>query len=176
MKSLLTNLKNNNKIVSIYSDTYNTDKFSCGFIANISDEFLIIKNISPCGKYDGFLLKSIEKIYRVEFEGKYEKMIERLYEIQNQKHEEIPKFSGTLLNDLLIFSNKNSFVITIELCDSNLDDIQGYVSKMDDTKVKIESLDENGENDGFSYVMIDDITHISCNTENEIKLKLLNKQ
>ncbi len=175
MRDLLNNIKKGKKVASIFTDMDNTDKCSTGFIGNVSDDFVVIKHISPSGKYDGFLLKSMEKIYRVDFNGEYENRVQYLYRLQNQNHKEIAEKYSSLILDIIDFAEKNSVVISLELYNSGHDDIQGYIKDVDNERLEIRRLDDSGKEDGISMVNISDITYISCDTENEIVLDLLFK-
>ena len=169
----LKKLKENNEIVSLYTNFNEPDKFWAGFIGRISDEFLMLNSISSSGRYEGFRINKISDIYKIEFGGKYQGKLKRLYLLQNQKHETVNNISEDLISDLLIFAREKKLVVTIQTRDSGYDDVIGYVEDMADETIKIKLLDEFGDEDGFSVLNKNDITLLAC--DNDMVLKLLSE-
>ena len=58
IKERLLYFKESKKIVSLYSNCEQTNKFSVGFIKAVSNDFVAIAHITPCGMYDGFMQKT----------------------------------------------------------------------------------------------------------------------
>jgi len=51
---------------------------------------------------------------------------------------------------------------------------QGYVKEIQNDNIIFEEVTENGENDGQTIFLINDISKIACLSKNEKLLKLLN--
>lgn len=162
--------------ISIFTDVDNTDKFSFGFVQEISDEHILINCISPFGFYDGYTIRNRANIYRIEYQNNYGKKLHKLYQIRNQKHQLITRKTDNLIADLIHFAKKENFIVSIELHNSDTDDLQGYISNVKDTIIAIEQIDEYGKNNGKSMILLEDITKISCDSDQEIMLKLLSER
>ena len=66
-------------------------------------------------------------------------------------------------------------VVTIELNDSGYDDLQGFISSIQEDIVIIKQLDDDGNADGESIVYRDDITCVFCDSDKEMSIKLLSE-
>ena len=53
---ILEKSKKKNKIIFIYSNKFETNKFSVGYIIEMDETYYIIARISPYGEYDGYEL------------------------------------------------------------------------------------------------------------------------
>ena len=169
----LTQLQKNNIVVSVYTNEYNTNKFSTGFIYGLSTEYVILAHIESGGMYDGYSAFKLDEIYSLEYDGDYERKILELYTIRKQRHGKISMDGSNPISNLLDFAFSNNYVITIELHDSNLNDVQGVVEKIEEEVIIIKSINEFGKNSGKKIVNINHITHIFCDTDTEIALRLL---
>ena len=64
-------------------------------------------------------------------------------------------------------------VVTIELWDSGLDDVQGFVGAVGDKTVTIRQLDDGGKSGGEIEILPEAITALMCDEENGQALKIL---
>ncbi len=175
MKNKIKEFKNTKNIVSIFDDYENTDKFSAGFIVDISDDHILLEHVSPYGLYDGFMVKEIKNVYRITYCGKYERKLDYLYKVQKQSHSKIKSLSDSVLMNLLLHAQNNKLVTTVELFDSELEDIQGYVSNISEELIVFDTVDDYGKIDGKSIIKINDITYLTCDSDKEMSIKLLSK-
>ena len=169
----------NRELVSIHSDTSDYGSFAVGYIVGYNEEHYILALISPYGRYDGFVVRERKSIVSVEHGGKYENKIKRLAAYYKTKHEELDLSEDNLYLSMLNFANERNYIVAIELNDGGYQDCIGYVKSIDaesgDKSCIISLLDEYGENDGEAVLLIDDITELSVNTEDEIRLKILHE-
>ena len=170
---ILKKSKGNNEIVSLFTELNEPDNFWAGFVGRISDEFIMLNGVCSRGRYEWFRINKISDIYKIEFGGKYQEKLEKLYLLQNQNHKPVTKLSEDLISDLLIFAKENKLIATIQIRDSGYDDIIGYIEDLTDETVKIKLLDEFGDEDGFSVFNKNDITLLAC--DNDMTLKLLSE-
>jgi hypothetical protein len=169
----LLSAKNNNIPVSLYTDNKDTEKYSFGFIQRVSDDWVLLASISPFGFYDGFVIKKHENVYRCESKDKYGERIYQLYQLRKQKHSIVDVVSNNLLLDLIQYAQKNQFVVSFKLCDSECDDIQGFIADIQDGLITIEQLDDDGNTNGESIISFEDVTCLACDSDNEMTIKLL---
>jgi hypothetical protein len=176
LKQELTACMKTNTLVSIFSNELDTTKFSAGYIQRIGENHLILNHFSTTGAYDGFLTKNIDDIIQITKNGKYEKKIEKLYNLKNQpakKHKIIPELSENIFTDLISFAEKENLLVALELKDSGRNDVLGLVSEINGTLIKIKVVDDYGEFDGESIIDVEDITFVECDSEDLRNVQLI---
>lgn len=161
------------KIVSFFTNEEETGKFSTGFIGGIFQKEIIINHITPCGHYDGYFVKRIDNILKVEFETLYTNKIEKLYRLRNSTHDKTEKVTDNGFLDIIIFSKENNKIISVELLESGVNNAVGYVESFSNEFVSIKQVNEYGDYDGLCLIKLDDITHLVCDSEEENSLDLL---
>lgn len=166
-------IKENKEIAAYYTNDSHTDKFLVGYLIEFNDDYFILAHISPQGTYDGFLLKEINSIYRVETKNLYLNKILTLAKYYNTTHEKIDFENKNLVLEFLLFAKKQNYVVSLELLNSNNLDSVGYIERLEKDYCEIKQLDDYGQLDGFSLIYYSDIVDIRCNTEDEIILKIL---
>mgnify|MGYP006900180291 CR=1 FL=1 len=104
---------------------------------------MLIAHISMHGCYDGYILKRIDDLYRVDVDGKYEQKIGRLYSIKGQSHPpiSIDASDRSLLQTLLNFAKQARLIVTFEFADECL---SGFVESMRHETVDLRIVDEYG--------------------------------
>ena len=107
-----------NKIVaSFYCNGGGKCEVLVGYIERYNDDEILIAHISSHGNYDGFILKHLADIYRIEYAGKYEKKIEKLYpcsftvsiRLKYTKNKKRQKVFQPLIFDIRFFICYNPF-------------------------------------------------------------------
>ena len=171
--SCLTASYRNKKIVLLYTNAEQTQIFSAGIISEIFDNEVIISHYLPNGKYDGYIVKRISDIYKIETDSKYAEKIEILSKINETKHDQLCRVKENGFSTLLTYAYETKKVVTIELVDSGNNDAIGFVQQINDKYCTISMLDDYGENDGVSVFNIEDISHLSCDGDDEFVLKQL---
>lgn len=170
MNKYYKNFMKNKDLVCVYSDTNDSESFSAGYIVGVSEEDIILYHLTPNGKYDGYILLPIENIFLTEFNTKYTKKLESIY--KNILNNDIMYFdSETLKLSLLKYAYENDFVCEIQLINSGLNDVVGKIFEFDEMLVKVEKYTEYGENDGEAIFDINNITRLSCDSEESQTLK-----
>ena len=166
-------IKNMDLLALIYSDPENTDSFSAGYISCIFSDDIIINHITSYGRYDGFVVKRIEDIYRIETKSKYCTKLSKLAKQYNNLYDSISIHNDSGILSLLWFALKKEKYVSIGLCDNDLVDFSGKVISVDSKTVKVQSYDEYGDSDGENVFSIEDITFVSCDGEDENMLMIL---
>lgn len=173
----LSKIKGTDAVVGVYTDPLNTDKFSAGFLSDFNSEYILIESLTPLGKYDGYLLRNMSSVYRIDTEGTYETQLGFLAKHNKILHTKVSAdSSGGIRDDFFKFAWTNSKIISIELHDSGYSDIIGYIAEYDKKNCYIKRINHTGGFDGYSFIYLDDITKISCDGEEERKLDILYKK
>lgn len=159
-------------VISVYTDASDTEKFSAGFYLGNDDTDILLAHITPYGKYDGYLTKRIDDVFLVETGNQYCEKLAKLFSLQNQKYEQIFK-NEFIIIDLISWAQKNHKIVSIELVDSGCFDVQGYIQSFESGLIKITCIDDFGKNNGISYVKLQDISSIVCDSEKEYSINIL---
>lgn len=170
MKDLLERIKLQNKTVSLYGNTANTSSFIFGSVISVSESQVLLYLISPSGDFDGFLLESIDNIYRVEIDDQYSEKMHKLV-----KSESLFSYPDKLLSNtpadltmrMLQYVNQEEKVVSIELLNSGIVDVTGLVQEISKDMCQIQQIDEFGNADGITYIYLQDITQISTDSSDE---------
>jgi len=175
----LKRLMQEHSIASIYPSINYPDKCSVGFIEGISSEHIIMKHISRNGFYDGYVIRRIDDIFRVDFGGQYEKKILTLYTAQNQKHDSLIDVEineeTDILKECLMSSMKKNYVVSLFIDETeNEEYFYGWVKDVSHEEVIISRISSEGEDDGTAIIKACEITALNCDTDDEIVLKILN--
>lgn len=160
----------NKMAASFYSNENDPDAHLTGYIEAYNETELLIAHISYYGMYDGYILKRIDDIYRIDFGGKYEEKIKKLYKLKNQRHRDLNISDEYILEPLLEFAKKNELVVSFEL-DGYV--ISGFVEELREGCVRVRKVDEYGEPGGESVLEIDAVLTIAVDTDDEQNIKLL---
>lgn len=176
MKEKLLELQRQNKNILIYC-CEDSNKFLYGKLLSVNDcEFALIM-YTPCGEYDGIIVKSIEDITRIEYDGQYDQKMQKVLS-RNLDAEKYIIDNSLITSSILELSLKLNKIVSIELLGSGYDDVVGFVDEISDNKCTVKLIDEYGYEDGYSFILISDITQVMFDGEREslfLKLWQINK-
>lgn len=139
----------------------------------------MMQSISPEGSSDGYIVRRTNDIFRVDFDGVYERKIGLLYKLRNQTHSSSLDHSNITANsnlfyEVLMEAKEQKSVVSISL-DAAQDSITGFVKNIDyrSLTTSILRLTEQGEKDGIVSFSIEDIEKSDYDTSDERLLQLL---
>lgn len=170
MIELLTKFCELGKLVSVYMDSQNTTNFIFGRIICINNDNIAINMISPTGYYDGILVKSTEEIIRLEIDDEYGQKIKKLYQQNDCKDNAIILNNKDIIGSMLNIAKQSKKIISCELINSEKNDIVGFVEDVVNGICTIKQVNSYGYDDGFSYIMVDDISQITYDSSDEQSL------
>lgn len=171
MKEKLLKLQKQNKNVSIYCCDDNNN-FIYGKILSVNDSEFALLMYTPSGNYDGIIVKSIDEIIRIEYDGQYEQKMQK-FMLRNIDAESYCIDGFLITNSILELSLKLNKIVSIELLKSGYDDVVGFVDEICDNKCTVKLVDEYGYEDGYSFILISDITQVMLDGERENLLQKL---
>ena len=168
-----------NLLVSIYTNQWEPDYFSTGFVDAISDQEVVLSHVTPDGLYDGYIVRKLDDLFRVDIGGLYEQRLYLLYTLQKQSHLKLIKKRKTgdanLFQEVLLCARKQNYVVSLCIDETDTQDgITGWISEVSDDEVIIAKISYEGHNDGFSIVPMNQISKINCDTTDERVIKILN--
>ena len=160
------------EIVSIYNYDDN-EKFDVGFILAASEEYYIIKNINEEGKYNGYILGEMSNISALGVRENYLYNILVLYDMAKRRHLLKDIEGSNLIVELLNYSKKENYIISLEVNNSGNFDVQGFISSVDEKCIIVDKINDDGKKDGYIYIDTESVNSIRCDTRNERILKKL---
>lgn len=173
MEHLIRNFSESRKLVSLYFDDSNRQKFACGRIIYANERQFAVELISPNGTFDGILVRNIDCITRVEFDGQYHEKITKMMRTRYSECFHYDIKGASLFVCLLKIAAQTKEVISVEILDSGIYDITGVVDHVKDGICTIRLIDEYGYEDGCSVCQVGDITQIVYASEDENRIRSL---
>ena len=164
MREKLAELKRLSENVCVYSDDCN--KFNYGRLLAVNDYDFAMLMYSPSGKYDGIIVRQIDDITRIEYGGQYEEKMQKLIDTDIDP-ESISLDTENIAVSLLKLAFKQEKIVAVELLDSGFENAVGFVEEISDSGCVIALVDEYGYQDGHCFFLINDITQILLDTEEE---------
>ena len=162
-------------LATFYCNNGNVQTILVGYVEKFNDSEILIAHISPRGFYDGFILKHIEEIQRIDYDSDYEKKIARLYNLRGRSHTAIQTFDpkdDEIIYSLLDFAKQNDYVVSLEFTQ---DSISGFVNGYSDDVVYIDAINDYGAENGIAIIDINEVLTVSVDTDHEQDLRLLTK-
>lgn len=172
MKEVIEDIYKNKTLCAIYEE--DLSKFAVGYLMQISDNEIIMQEISPYGEDDGLTLFLIENIRKIEIDNKYLAAIKLLscdiedYVIQRNRDLD-------LLSNVLEYSMKKEYIVSIELSNEGYYDCIGIINHMNNQTLKVDAIDEYGESEGSIFVNFSEITKMTINSLDDRKRNKLYK-
>ncbi len=172
--SVFSNEFTKGQIMSFYDQTVEDGVFHVGRYLCKDDDFVLFQAISTRGYDDGLYLIPTDYIFRIDIDDDYTKRIERLFALQKQHCPEL-SFSGekSILIQLIDYAEKNRLVTSLFFEDG--EDITGQMIDVDPEgdRVRVQMLTQDGEKNGTSFVSIDRIEKVVCDSGLERMIEML---
>jgi len=159
--------------ISIYNDSENSDKCCLGYVQAVNEEWVLTKEISPDGHFDGYCTQRFEEIFRVEQDTKYIKKLAILYELKKEENSEFMlNFSENILSNALDSAIQNHIITTIWV-NNDSGTITGYVTEYQDDMVTLQQINDFGEKNGLVIIYEKDIEQVTLGAEDDADIDKL---
>ena len=172
-REVLRHAQEAEKIVCLYTSR-DSENFAAGFVEAVSENHVILRSLTPHGRYDGWLLRVLENVCRIDSGGRYEEKLVSLFRARDQNH---PAFlpstdeATDLGSEMLICAQRGDYAVRIDIGAD--DDNEGFVKSVEATTITIERFDVNGHIDSESVIELEYIEKIAVDDEDLQDLKLL---
>ncbi len=172
-REVLERAKTEEKIVCLYSNPY-SDKFAAGFVEAISENHVVLRHLTTHGRYDGWVLRALEDLCRIEYGGRYEETLLSLFRARGHSH---PAFlhatdeSSDLTAEMLLCAQRNDLAVIIDTGSDN--DSWGFVKSVETTTVTIEKFNVDGQIDSEAVIELEHIGRVTVDDEDMQDLKIL---
>jgi len=173
MFQVLMNLCEKQKYACIYANLEERTKFIFGQITAVNEDEVAIRMLTPNGEEDGIVAKQVTDIIRLETDCRYAESMIKLSNTIKKQLKMYPLQQEHIFFSLLTFAQKNRRVVSIEILNSGLDDIVGFIEQCSEEICTVLQVDQYGREDGYSFVALSDITQISCDSEEERRTFIL---
>ncbi|CAN5597355.1 hypothetical protein BH11ARM2_BH11ARM2_34680 [soil metagenome] len=171
---LLNDAQDVGRAVAVYSDSEETSGYEVGFVGHVDGDHLTLNALTNRGEADGMRYYSLDEIVRVDTETSYIARLELLYEYResvfNFEFAKGPRGSQDLRGQLL---HAQEMGTVIHLVDSGDVGPTGLVLSVGEDHVEIERLTSNGERDGRTVMLFEDIAKAHFGRKNEQVLGFL---
>ena len=148
-----------NGLLEIYAQE-DDSKFDLGNLLYFDDEWLLLECFDNFGNFDGYMLLSLESVFKVNYQTKYTKDLGKIIQ-SPQKPLQIVSTQTDLLHQLLVSLQKNG-IVSVTL--SNGDVIIGEILSTEDSLVCIKVFCDDGTEDGVSMFSSDMISSVQFET------------
>lgn len=163
MLKMLNKFLNTKKYIAVYVNKSDSTKFLVGTVSAVDNGFFALNQISPRGTYDGTQIMQINDILRIETDSRYCK------ELLKIAADPPIYYPLRVDNENVLVSAVHSAIVSQKIVtvahNENL--ITGFIASSHDGLCNIKCVDPYGYNDGTACIMIDEITQISFDTEDE---------
>lgn len=173
----LKKLVNSENLILLYTDYDDKDKFSVGFpVAVINDEWIALKSLDTHGFFDGYLLKRVDMVWKIETDDLYKTNLEKLWNFRNCNGQcnvsELSFENVTSISNLL--SSVKHEVISVT--NQHREYFLGDVCEVDEKSFSILECDLYGYEDSKLNFCFDDVISIKIRGIDETDLNvILNK-
>ncbi len=173
MYKILAKVKQEGELCEIYSDIRDSSKFSVGVVLDYDDDFMVYWALSPFGEDDGLSVVAIDDVYMIQTSTRYLEKV-KILSLQQKTKEQVVNFGGSdVLHGALAYARDNNKICTAELGYEGGARICGKICTVEDGAVIVSLIDTYGKDDGYAYILEDDIGALSIESQSEVALKRL---
>jgi hypothetical protein len=172
---VLREARNSGALIGVFSDASDPGAFAAGFVEAVSKEHVVLRQLSPQGRYDGFHLIALQDIFRVDGAGRY---LERLKFLSTAREERTARLfksrldeDANLVVEMLMAVQNSDLLVTVSVLDG--DDVSGAVKNIGNETATLTRLDHFGVSDYEAVVHLEAISSLLCDDEELQTLRLL---
>jgi hypothetical protein len=152
--SILQEALDARKVVSLYHQSHDADRFEVGFVEAVSRTDVTMLCLTPRGEEDGRMAVRIEDITALEIDDPYSQKIQTLHSYKgsvfNREEGLRTNAASPSLDDQLQQAQDRNAVVTLE--DVSGTRFTGFLGELTDGYVEIKLLNQYGGPDGVAYL------------------------
>lgn len=163
-------------LASVYTNPRDPDGFCAGFVECVSSRHLLMAEVTPWGKLDGWCLRRTTDVYQVLSGEEYEQRLAMLLSHYHQQH--VTFFEAPLdeeddiLQCALKCCREKQRVVSVLIADEM---ITGRVTDLNDLRVTLRLMDFFGRPAEEETIPLRDVEVLSIDTEEERMYELLER-
>ena len=175
-QSTLEKHRETGQLVSLYCAPRRPTTNVQGMVDFVSTDDVLLRSVTGRGLYDGFVLRRLEDVYRVEYGGDYEQRVSYLF--QRREHRHVPflpplDVSSNLTREALLAAQRHDLMVRIEILGKECRD--AWVTSIEEEIVTLNVIEISGHPDGHAQIELDAITAINIDSTELQDIKLLNR-
>jgi hypothetical protein len=152
--SILQEALDARKVVSLYHQSHDADRFEVGFVEAVSRTDVTLLCLTPRGEEDGRMAVRIEDITALEIDDPYSQKIQTLYSYKgsvfNREEGLRTNASSPSLEEQLQQAQDRNAVVTVE--DVSGTRFTGFIGELTDGYIEMKLLNQYGGPDGTAYL------------------------
>lgn len=167
MENLMRKLQAEGAWVSVYTNIYDCEKFAFGRIICVGESFFAMATLALNGDNDGIAVLLTKDVFRIETDSKYGQKMVRLHQPFRSQ-----PWLPALREDAMVLSalqevKKANRLVSVELREERDACMTGWVENVDEHMVELRQVDEFGNPDGTGWALLEDISSLSFDSEQE---------
>ena len=171
---ILDSARDGGEVVCLYANAYSC-AFAAGFVEGATPTHVVLRSLSPNGRADGWLLRGLDDIARIDWRGHYEERLLFLAQMREARWNDgfLPPThpSSDLVFELLQAAHKADLPVQI---DTGSDEpAEGFVRELSPEWVTLDKIERDGSFDGQATVRTDDIEKLLVDEQSLQDLALL---
>ena len=160
-------------LTSLFIDPQNPDDFIAGFVEAVNSRQVMLRSVSPFGRYDGFIVTRLSDIDLIMGEDDYSVRLSRLLAARGEQPEDVMDVEEgeDLIHAVCRKAAEEDTVVTLWLNDDT--EHVGRVIELNDMRVTIGELDYFGRDPRPLTVTLREATMASIGSEDDKLYQLL---
>ncbi len=160
LKTVLEHFENSREFLSVYYTASDWSRFCFGNIEFVSDDWTVLKAYTKFGDWDGYAFRPTADVYRIEFDGRYEKDLSKLIQSKSAATQRI-NFDRKMdpLKTVFDLSKKERIPVDIWGQDHSMPR-SGIIDDVKAGIIYFQVVDANGKLDSKMRVDIEEITGV----------------
>jgi hypothetical protein len=142
------------KVVSLYHQSHEADRFEVGFVESVSRTDVTMLCLTPRGEEDGRMAVRIEDITALEIDDPYSQKIQTLHSYRgsvfNREEGLRTNALSPTIEDQLLTAQDKGLVVTVE--DTSGTRFTGFVNELTDGYIEVKLLNQYGGPDGTAFL------------------------
>lgn len=155
-------------LISLYTNKEDPEHFSAGVPVCFVEDWLVLKAVTPEGFYDGYILKKLDDVYKVEYNSKYEICLAKLVDFRGNHGESFDLKKSKTLEDFL---QNNANMISVFTSAGG--DFLGQVLKVHNDELEMRTYDFYGEPGKYQKINFSELKSIKLNGIEEKNVGIL---
>lgn len=159
------------ELLEVYTNREETDRFNVGRILAMDEEWYVFAGVCSDGRRDGVEVRRLDEVFMACADTEYVRCVALLAD-PDGKDDFHSEEDVDLRLQLLEYAKASGSVVSVELLDSDNWDAVGFVESLEEGIV-VRCLTREGRPDGRNAFRLEDISEISCGSEDEQKVARL---
>ncbi|MBC1456598.1 hypothetical protein [Listeria newyorkensis] len=175
---VLKNAMKAQTIVYLYNDSTSKDDYYGGFVQLVTKDYVVMRLVSSAARAAGYLIARLDMVFRVDNGGQSAKRAERLYYLNQERHEgfAVSTFGNLLVNVLRVAMDQKIAISVFLDQDEERESLNGYVRHVVKEHIVMDDLDDDAESYGEVHFELPSIIDIQLGSRDLTNLALLYEQ